>query len=588
MSRKKNHHRRNTDTPSPNHFLPASREEMTARGWDRVDIVLVTGDAYVDHPSFGIALIGRLLEANGYRVAVLAQPRHDDEEEFRRFGPPRLFFGISAGNLDSIVANYTGNAKVRDIDSYSPAGNPYFGKERQKKSRRRPDRASIRYASLARAAYRDVPVVLGGLEASLRRFTHWDYQQEKLRNSVLADAKADLLVYGMGERAVLEIARRLAEGASLQGIAGTCERLTDREKEERTFAGQPLTLPSWSEINNDQKKFLEAEATIDRHARALSSAPLLQRQQSGWLLQHGWPTPLSQEELDALYQLPFTRLPHPEAGEVPAHRMVRHSVTILRGCYGNCAFCAITRHQGPMVVSRSSFSVLAEIRQVAARPDFDGTVTDLGGPTANMYGTRCTKACTKRDCLLPKVCPNLEIDQGVFLELLRAAAKLPGVEHVFVSSGLRMELLLRTPELLRQILLHHTPGALKIAPEHTEDEVLRLMHKPGGGLLEDFLTTCRRIGRESGKKILFTPYFISSHPGCTVEHMRRLATEAGRLGLSLRQFQDFTPTPGTLSTAMYLAGCDLKGHPIAVARNAGERRQQRSILERELRALRRK
>ena len=563
------------------HFLPTTSSEMAERGWDRVDVVLVTGDAYVDHPSFGVALIGRWLEAHGYRVAMLAQPRHEVADDFRRFGRPRLFFGITAGNLDSVVANYSGNGRVRDRDDYSPGGNPYFGEAAEKKARRRPDRATIQYANLARAAFPGVLVVLGGLEASLRRFVHYDYQQQRLRGSVLTDAKADLLVYGMGERAVLEIARRVEQGMPVTGIAGTCERLSDRQGEAVLAAGL-LVLPSWHEIGGDGSRFLEAELAVDAHSRAPSDQPILQRQQAAWVVQHPPALPLSTAELDAVYQLPFTRQAHPTAGEVPAHRMIKDSITIVRGCCGNCSFCAITRHQGAVVVSRSRESVVAEARQLASLPGFRGTVSDLGGPTANLYGTSCASPtpCRRHDCLYPKVCRFFKIDEQAMLDLLAAVTRVEGVRHVFVSSGLRMELLLRTPRLLRALLADHTPGALKIAPEHTETEVLRLMHKPGVEVLERFLVQCREIAKGQGIRFLCTPYLIASHPGCTQAHMERMAAKLKEFGLTVRQFQDFTPTPGTISTAMYVAGLDREsGRPLHVAKRDNERRAQRQVLE---------
>jgi uncharacterized radical SAM protein YgiQ len=562
-------------------FLPANRKEMLARGWQAVDVILVTGDAYVDHPSFGAALIGRWLEANGYRVAVLAQPRWDSPASFQEFGAPLLFFGITAGNLDSIVANYSGNAKVRDRDEYSPAGNPYFGALAAKTARRRPDRAAIVYAQLARAAYREVPVILGGLEASLRRFVHYDYQQVKLRGSVLTDAKADLLVYGMGERAVLEVADRLRSGSNLREIAGTCERLTDSEVAVRGLTRPPVLLPSLQEILADRKNFLLAEEKIDRHARSCASTPLLQRQQSHWLLQHPAAAPLSTAELDRLYELPYTRAPHPQAGAVPAHRMINHSITIVRGCCGNCSFCAIARHQGAVITSRSQESVVTEAKRVAAAGDFRGTLTDLGGPTANLFGASCARdGCRRRDCLYPAPCRHLQINEQAMLDLLQQVAALPEIKHLHVSSGLRMELLLKTPRLLSRLLLHHTPGTLKIAPEHTEPDVLRLMHKPDFDLLVRFLQTCRDITRREGKNLRFTPYFISAHPGCTLRDMTNLVRKIGALDLTVRQFQDFTPTPGTLATAMYVSGLARGTHrPIPVARGSAERRQQRLVLE---------
>lgn len=561
-------------------FLPASGREMRLRGWDQVDVVLVTGDAYVDHPAFGVALIGRLLESEGYRVAVLAQPRHDRVDDFKQFGPPRLFWGITAGNLDSIVANYSGNGKVRDVDQYSPGGNPYFGAARSKNERRRPDRATIRYANLARSAFPEVPIVLGGIEASLRRFVHYDYQQAKLRASILTDAKADLLIYGMGERAVVAAAERLDHGKGLDGIAGTCRRLTEAE-----FSLYPpdarLILPSFAEILQDRRMFLTAELEIDKRARSLSGTVLAQKQQAMWVVQYPPAAPLAVEEMDALYNLGFARKPHPAAGDVPAYRMICHSITIVRGCFGNCSFCAIARHQGPVVTSRSRESVLAEVKRVVRMDDFRGTISDLGGPTANLYGLGCRiKDCKRHDCLFDGGCRHLVVDETPLFHLLDKVSAMEGVKNVFVSSGLRMELLLQTPRLLKKLLIDHTPGAMKIAPEHTVPHVLRLMHKQKSDVLPAFVALCSQVGRESGKKVMLTPYFISSHPGCTVADMTTLMKEITKLGLSVRQFQDFTPTPGTISTAMYVSGLDRDTlQPIHVASGAGERMQQRKVLE---------
>ena len=569
--------------------LPASVAEIKRRGWDGVDVVLVSGDAYIDHPSFGLALIGRWLEAHGYRVAVLAQPRYHGPEDFRRFGRPRLFFGISAGNLDSIVANYTGNAKVRDRDDYSPDGNPYFGGQARRNERRRPDRAVMVYAQQARRAYGDVPIILGGLEASLRRFVHYDYQQRKLRASVLTDAKADLLIYGMGERAVLEVAGRLEAGRDLSGIAGSCERLTPKEQEQLSFqfsrgsADALISLPSHQEIVSDASAFLAAEKIIDKYARSLEPAMLLQRQQTHGVLQHPPALPLSSSELDALYDLPYTRLPHPLAGDVPAFRMVRDSITIVRGCCGNCSFCAITRHQGARITSRSRESIVKEAAAVVATPGFRGTISDLGGPTANLYGCSCGRSggeCKRADCLYPKVCSHFHLDEEKMLDLLERVRQLPGVAHLFVSSGLRMELLLRTPVLLRRLLEQHTPGILKIAPEHTEERVLALMHKPGGAVLERFLALLGKIGgRKKGEPLPVTPYLISAFPGCTEEDMERMAGKLKAMGLTPRRVQDFTPTPGTMATAIYVSGIDPDSlRPIYVARGQQHRRRQRQCL----------
>ena len=577
---------KNTTTPP----LPVSWEECQTRGWQNLDVLLVTGDAYIDHPSFGIALIGRLLEKQGYRVAILSQPRFDNADDFKTYPPPRLFCGITAGNLDSIVANYSGNGKVRDTDSYSPGGNPWRGNAREKVERRRPDRASLIYTSLARSAYGPVPIVLGGIEGSLRRFVHFDYKQNKLRASFLTDAKADLLVYGMGEKAVLEIAHRRNEDLPLTGIAGTCIRATDKElleifdEQELTLARKFLTLPSYAQVLGDKRLFLEAEIEIDKHLRAYSPRILLQRQQSHWVIQYPQPAPLSPDELDALYTLPFSRKPYPENQQIPAYQMIKDSVTIVRGCSGNCSFCSITRHQGPAIVSRSRKSIVEECQHIAASPGFSGTISDLGGPTANLYGTSCTiGGCKKRDCLYPKVCSNLKIDEDLFLQLLKDVENIEGIKHLFVSSGLRMELLLKAPRLMERIIGHHTPGSLKIAPEHSDPETLKLMHKEPHELLVEFVKKCREISRKNrSKDVQLTPYVISAHPGSTPASNVRLVRDMKKLGLSIRKFQDFTPTPGSLSTAMYVSGINPETKkPIEIAKGQAERLAARKIIEQE-------
>lgn len=566
--------------------LPVSKNECEARGWDEIDIVLVTGDAYVDHPSFGIALIGRLLESKGYRVAVLAQPQYQDNHDFMKFGRPRLFFGISGGNLDSIVANYTGNGKVREKDSYSPDGNPWFGKKREKNSRRRPDRAAMLYTNLARSAYKDVPVILGGVEASLRRFVHYDYKQKKLRASLLSDSKASLLVYGMGEQAILEIADRLNKGLELTNIAGTCERLSDQAFQQRETEEEQksVILPSWQDIQQNKGLFLSAEKEIDAQARSYADKELIQKQQSAWIIQQPQPAQLSTAEMDNLYELPYTRCEHPAFPNVPAARMIQHSLTTVRGCSGNCSFCAITRHQGPAITSRSVKSLVQEARTVSKMKNFTGTISDLGGPTANLYGVSCRiGSCKKHDCLYPKVCKNLQVDEKIFLSLLHEVSALPGIRNVFISSGLRLELLCRTPKLFKEIIKSHTPGILKIAPEHTEQEVLDIMHKESSDQLQRFLDLGRKLGRELKKDIHFSPYIISAHPGCKESHTASMAKTLKKLGLELRQFQDFTPTPGTLATAMYVTGLHRDTEkPIFVARGQSERMKQRRILERQL------
>jgi uncharacterized radical SAM protein YgiQ len=385
----------------------------------------------------------------------------------------------------------------------------------------------------------------------------------------------------MGERAVLEIAKRLSGGRALNGIPGTCERLTDARLSERAVEDSSI-LPSFDKLRGEPQLLLDAELAVDRHARTLSQAPILQRQKAMWVIQNPPQPPLSPDELDALYELPFTRLPHPAFGDVPAHRMIRSSITIVRGCVGNCSFCAISRHQGPVVISRGVQSIVREVERLAGMPWFDGIISDIGGPTMNLYGTSCKKkaGCLRRDCLYPRICPNLKIDEERILELLDRVSGVKGIKRIFISSGLRMELLLKTPDFLEKLILRHAPGAIKIAPEHTEPEVLRLMHKAGPDILADFLKAAREIATKKGVKPVFTPYFISAHPGCTLANMEALKEKIKKLGLDARQAQDFTPTPGNLSTAMFVSGLDIETRmPIYVARKAGERRAQRLVLE---------
>ncbi len=566
--------------------LPATVDECEEKGWDEIDIVLVTGDGYVDHPSFGVALIGRLLEHNGYRVAVLPQPRFDSEIDFKRFGKPRLFFGITAGNLDSIVANYSGNGKVRDYDAFSPQGNPWRTSRQAKDNRWRPDRAVLIYTQLARRAYPGVPVVLGGVEASLRRFVHFDYKQNKLRGSHLVDAKADLLIYGMGEKSILATAQALADGRRLENIPGTCIRMNEREmgvvrNQLENQGKKVIELPSWQQIKDNSELFMAAEIEIDRQARAMSSAILIQEQQAMWILQYPANKPLAPGEMDLLYELPFSRKTHPSSPDIPAYSMIKDSITVVRGCSGNCSFCAISRHQGPAVTSRSIHSVVSEVRAHVETGNFKGTISDLGGPTANLYGTSCAiGSCKKHDCLYPKVCKNLLIDENRFVELLDKVLAIEEVKHVYISSGLRMELLSKTPKLMRKLIDKHIPGSLKIAPEHSEKEVLQLMHKEPHSQFVAFLRTFKDISRSLGKKSQVTPYIISSHPGCTKKHTAQMVEKLKKLGVTIRQFQDFTPTPGTISTAMYVSKLHREtGKPIEVAATQQERKAQRSLIE---------
>lgn len=568
-------------------FLPCTRKEFNQLGWDQADIILVTGDCYIDHPSFGVAIIGRLLAANGYRVAVLSQPRFTCPDDFYRFGRPRLFFGITGGNLDSIVANYTGNGRVRTFDAYSPQGNPWRSGEKTKSNRYRPDRAVLIYSQLARQAYKDVPIVLGGIEASLRRFVHFDYKQDKLRDSCLTDAKADLVLYGMAEQSVLETADRLAGDKGLFGIHGSCLRLSDNEM-KNTFpkmvdeSGNPLiALPSRQEIDENNGRFLEAEKEIDLLSRSYSNRIVVQKQKSHWLIQFPPTAPLSTEEMDKVYALPFSRAIRSAQTNVPAYTMIRHSVTIVRGCPGNCSFCAISRHQGPQVTSRSINSIVGEVRRVTRMGDFTGTITDLGGPTANLFGSKCSiGSCKQHDCLYPSVCKQLQINEQQFINLLDIIGSIDRVKHCFISSGLRMELLLKTSKFLRRLIQSHTPGSLKIAPEHTEAGVLELMHKEPYEQLIKLVKQCKRVGKALGKKVILNPYIILSHPGCEDKHNRKMIAKLKKLGLQVRQFQDFTATPGTLSTAMMVSGLHRDSEKkIYIPKGQAQRRKQRRLVE---------
>ncbi len=469
---------------------------------------------------------------------------------------------------------------------FSPEGNPWRTARQAKDNRWRPDRAILTYTQLARRAYPGVPVVLGGVEASLRRFVHFDYKQDRLRGSHLVDAKADLLIYGMGEKSVLLTAEAIAEGRRTNNIPGTCIRLNDAEmsllRRQMDRCGIPVTeLPSWQDIRENSALFMAAETEIDRQARALSNSVLIQRQQAMWVVQYPPNKALDSGEMDRLYELPFSRSPHPSAPDIPAYSMIKDSLTIVRGCSGNCSFCAISRHQGPAVTSRSVGSIVKEARSLAEGGNFGGTISDLGGPTANLYGTSCAiGSCSRHDCLYPKVCKNLLIDEKRFIEMLTKVGAIERVKQLYISSGLRMELLRKTPELMQKLIDKHIPGSLKIAPEHTETEVLRLMHKEPHSQLVAFIETFKTMAKKGDRNLQVTPYIISAHPGCTKKHTAQMVRRLKKLGITIRQFQDFTPTPGTISTAMYVSKIHRDtGKPIEVADSQRERKAQRSLIE---------
>jgi uncharacterized radical SAM protein YgiQ len=564
--------------------LPVTKAEIYEFGWNEIDIILVTGDAYIDHPSFGIAIIGKILAQQGYKTAILSQPRHENCEDFKRFGKPRLFFGITAGNLDSIISNYSGNARIREVDSYSPYGNPYFDSKREKKYRIRPDRATIRYSQLAREAYPDAPIILGGIEASLRRFVHYDFQQEKLRGSVLEDSKADLLVYGMGESQVIEIAKRCEAKQTLSGIPGTCELITNPDAFEKNNE-DIFIMPSYNAIIEKKENFLIAELIIEQNSQSIKPKTLIQKQKTRFIKQNSPNLVLNSDELNKIYELPFTYAPHPFFNNIPAWNMIQNSITSVRGCSGNCSFCSITRHQGNIVVSRDIDSILRETEKITKLSYFKGTINDIGGPTANLYGTSCKigNKCGRKDCLNPEPCKNLDFNPDKFINLLQTLRETTNIKHIFVSSGLRYDLLLRTPLLLEELLLFHTPGRLKVAPENLSDNVLRLMHKTNSDIFKDFIRLTRIISNKNNKKSAILPYYISSHPGSTIENMKFTASESIKIGIKSCSLQDFTPSPGSISTAMYFSGLDRDNKKeIFVAKTRTQKREQREITEKYL------
>ncbi|MFN0057787.1 MAG: YgiQ family radical SAM protein [Planctomycetota bacterium] len=555
-----------------------SRAEMAARGWDAVDVVFVTGDAYVDHPSFAMALLGRLLESAGYRVAILSQPDWRSCEPWREFGAPRLCFAISAGNMDSMINHYTANRKVRNDDAYSPGG--AIG--------RRPDRATLAYCQRAREAYRGVPVIAGGVEASLRRIAHYDYWSDKVRRSILLDCKADVLVFGMGERAILEIAARLASGArarDLRDLRGVAYRLGAREP--APSSPETLELPSYERVVADPRAFCEMTRIAHHETNPFNAHRLVQAHGDTHVVINPPAIPLTREEMDRVYGLPYTRKPHPSYGaaRIPAYEVVKDSVQIMRGCFGGCTFCSITAHEGRIIQSRSQASVVAELEKMAADPGFSGVVSDIGGPTANMYEMRCTRPevearCKRLSCVHPTICKLLGTDHAPLIKLMRAARGTPGIRKVFVASGIRMDLARRDPEYMRELAAHHVGGYLKVAPEHTDPRVLELMKKPGREDFVEFEREFRAASTAAGKEQYLIPYYIASHPGSDLAAMIDLAVFLKRNHYRPDQVQDFIPSPFDIAACMYHTGLDpftLK--PVLIARHLRDRKLQRALLQ---------
>ena len=566
--------------PSPSNAmtpLPMTAQEVADRGWDAVDVVFVTGDAYVDHPSFAMAILGRVLQAEGYRVAILAQPDWHSCDAWRTFGRPRLCFAVSAGNMDSMLNHYTAARKVRNDDAFSPDGQ--IGQ--------RPDRATMAYCQRAREAYRGVPVIAGGVEASLRRLAHYDYWSDKVRRSIILDAKADLLVYGMGEQPLIEIVKRLDAGKSLdelRDIRGTVYRLGASELPP---ADETVTLPDFNDVSADKRAFARMTRMIHRETNPHNARRLVQHHGSEAAVVNPPSWPLSEEEMDRIYDLPFTRLPHPSYGEqkIPALGVVKDSIQIMRGCFGGCTFCSLTVHQGRIIQSRSEASVLREIRRVAAQEAFTGTISDIGGPTANMYRMGCTRPeirdkCRRLSCVHPTICKLLSTDHGPLIRLMKAARREKNVRRVLVASGVRMDLARRSKAYIGHLARHHVGGLLKVAPEHCDAEVLARMKKSPIDDFEAFGREFRCASAEAGKKQHLVPYFIAGHPGCDLAAMIRLAQFLKKTGYRPDKVQDFIPGPMDIATCMYHTGLDpISGEPVHVALGARERRLQRALLQ---------
>jgi uncharacterized radical SAM protein YgiQ len=566
-------------------FLPISKQDMTDRGWDACDIILVTGDAYVDHPSYGAALIGRVLEDAGYRVGIIAQPDWKTSQDFLALGRPKLFFGVTAGNLDSMVSNYTASKKPRRMDGYAPGG----------LSGLRPNRATIVYTSKIKGLFPGIPVVLGGVEASLRRFAHFDYWEEAVRRSMLVDAKADILVYGMGETQVLEIARRLRDGEDIkkiQNIRGTVIARSGLEGFE-----DAVMLPSFEETSADPDKFNEAFKLEYFESDPVRGKPVVQKHGTRFVIQEPPPLPLETTQLDHFYSLPFARNWHPVydrvggspalQGGVPGFETVRFSITSHRGCAGQCNFCSLFAHQGRMIQSRSKESILNEVRILSARKEFKGTVTDIGGPTANLYGASCEQwghsgACKAKQCMMPKKCENLKLGYEKAMELWKAVLAIPGVKHLFIQSGLRYDLLVEKESdfYLEALCKDHVSGQLKVAPEHASDAALKMMNKPPIKVYEQFAERFKAANRKAGKEQYLVNYFVSAHPGCSDGDAEELADYLASRGMRPEQVQDFMPLPMTVSTCMYHTGKHpFTGEKVSTAKTHKERQYQREMIQ---------
>lgn len=559
-------------------FLSTSKDDLLKRGWQELDIILVTGDAYVDHPSYGTSLIGRILEDDGFKVGIIAQPDWKKTDDFKRLGRPKLFFGVTAGNIDSMVANYTANKKRRSTDDYSPGG----------KAGLRPDRATIIYANRIREAFPNIPVVIGGIEASLRRLTHYDYWSDQVRRSILLDSKADILVYGMGERQILEIARRLQNGADRHGLDSI--KGTVVVKNEIGSLKDFILIPSFEEVNSSKEKFSSAFKTIYSEFDPFRGKTLVQQHDKRFVVQYLPAEPLTAKELDKIYDLDYARTWHPvydRTGGVPGFETVRFSITSHRGCPGACNFCSLYLHQGRIVQSRSIESIVRETRLLASRKDFKGTITDIGGPTANLYRAACSRwekegVCKDKKCLVPLKCKNLKLGYTDTIKLWKEVMNIPRVKHVFIGSGVRYDLLVdeESDEYLKELCAHHVSGQLKVAPEHSERSVLELMNKPSFDIYEKFIHRFSEVNSRLKKKQYLVNYFISGHPGAGLSEALNLSlTLAGR-NIHPEQIQDFIPLPMTISGCMYYTGKDpFTLRDIYVSKGLRERKLQRALLQ---------
>lgn len=561
------------------HFLPITLEEVKRLGWEQVDVVLVTGDAYVDHPSFGTAVIGRTLEAAGYNVAIIPQPNwRDDLRDFRKFGRPRLFFGVTSGAMDSMVNHYTAARRLRHDDAYTPGGQAGF----------RPDRATYVYSRILKQIYPDVPVIIAGIEASMRRLAHYDYWDDKLFPSILIDTPADLLNYGMGERTTLKIAKMLDEGKGIEA----CNELPQVvwvSRNIQSIRNNPIELHSFEECRKSKRCEAENYQVIERESNKIECATLVQKHGDRYVVVNPPEPPMTTDEVDASFDLPYLRLPHPKykkRGPIPAFEMIRWSVNTHRGCFGGCSFCTISAHQGKQIASRSEASILNEVNLITQDSDFHGVLTDLGGPSANMWRMKGKKPdlcrrCSRYSCSMPTLCKNLDSDHRPMTALLCKVNAHPKVKHLYVGSGIRCDLFAEGNggwEYFKQVVLNHTSGRLKVAPEHTSDHVLALMRKPSFSLFKETKRRFDEICKQAGLRYQLIPYFISSHPGCRLEDMAQLALDMKQMGYRLEQIQDFTPTPMTLATEMYYTGIDpTTMKPVYVATAPGDKADQRRL-----------